>query len=357
MSKLIKTLKGRLGRNVLFWAIVAFFIATLNSSANDYPLKVYALYKTITTVLLFLLTCTNNFFLIPKTLAKKRYWLFFTGLIFELAIFSISYLLVLKQMVGMYADIEVYEVSIITSPVSTDWSFGAFFDEGISYAFGLLMWLAVFTLAWFANDRINKERIAKEAEKKRLEAELSLLRNQISPHFLFNTLNNIYGLTLKKSDVAPEAILKLSALMRYMLYESDEELVSFEKEQEAMQAYINMELLRLPEAEDKLKFTVEADKEYKIPTLLWLPMLENAFKYATRVISDNYFIDYTCKVEHGVLTIESSNSYKEDIPLEKGGLGLTNLRKRLSILYQDKYSIDEKRSNGVYTISVKIELD
>ncbi len=357
MRNLRKLLNSRLAKNVYFWIFVIAFMYTLNSSANAYPKHVYLQYKLATTTLLLLLTYTNNLLIVPYTLAKRKYLVYVVGVVVELCIFSIAYLFLLKKMLLAHPDIHIYEVSLITSPISTDFSIGVFLDEMLIFAFGLFMWLMAFTTAWYMQAYGAKERQAAEAKQKQTEVELRMLRNQISPHFLFNTLNNIYGLSLKKSDAAPESILKLSSLMRYMLYDANQKLMPFEKEKEVMQAYIDMELLRLDNKE-RLKFHVAADHNYEIPALLWLPILENAFKYATRVITTDYFIDYSFTINEGEMIIKSSNSYKAQIKQDDSaqGLGLANFRKRLDILYGSDYTISENKEENVYDIKVTIKL-
>lgn len=357
MDKALSFIRSRLGRNIIFWTLTALFVYTMNSNADEYSQGVYLLYKFATTSLLFLLTMCNNFLLIPKTLAKKKYVLFVLGMITELLVFSVAYLLLLKQMLYDYAGIHVYEVSLITSPVSDSLTFAVIIEEIGLFAFGLFLWVLTFTMAWYMNDHARKVKEIKEVKEKQMETELHLLRNQLSPHFLFNTLNNIYGLTLKKSDIAPEAVLKLSSLMRYMLYETEGKYTDFEKEKEVMQAFIDMECLRL-NSTDGLDFTIDADRNYELSPLLWLPVLENAFKYATRVIDDNYHINFIFRVSGSVLTIESENSYKETNgnSIETGGVGLKNLYKRLSILYPDKHTVVVNKKNNVYSFKLQVEL-
>lgn len=357
MSKLSASLRSRTARNIYFWVIAILFIFDVNSHADTYPKSVYLSFKACSIVLLFILTWLNNFVIVPKTMGKRRYALYIVSALALVLAFGALYVLIFKVMLHYYPGIEVYEVSILTSPVTTDWSAATFIQEVLSFAFGLLIWVVVFTMAWYMNAYTEKEKQVEKAKKKQLETELRLLRNQLNPHFLFNTLNNIYGLALKKSDKAPDSILQLSSIMRYVLYDANAATMPYEKEKEVMNAYIDMELLRLQQKEN-VAFYINADDNYKLPPLLWLPILENAFKYATRVITDNYFIDYHFSIENGVLTIRSSNSYKEgvDKQLNAGGLGLNNLHKRLSILYSGKYQLKEKKENGVYSIDLTISL-
>lgn len=357
MNNLGNILRTRLARNVYFWIIVVLFMLGLNNYVTAYDRSVYLMFKGLTTLLLFLLTIANNFVVIPRTLAKKRYGLYTLVTFLLLTLFSFLYVLLMKVMYLHYPDIKVYEVSFVTSPVTDVWTVSEFVTDMLTYAFGLFMWVGVFTMAWYMNAYWIQEKRTREAKQKQLETELRLLRNQLNPHFLFNTLNNIYGLTLKKSDLAPESVLQLSSIMRYVLYDANTATMPYEKEKEIMQAYIDMELLRLQQKE-KVTYSIEADDNYRIPPLLWLAVLENAFKYATRVIADSYFIDYHFSIENNVLQIRSANSYKEgaDKNLNSGGLGLSNLRKRLDILYPEKYQLTETKEQGVYSINVIIPL-
>ncbi len=126
-----------------------------------------------------------------------------------------------------------------------------------------------------------------------------------------------------------------------------------------MNAYIDLELLRLSDV-DQLHFTIVSDNNYHIPPLLWLPVLENVFKHATRVITDNYFIEYRFEILDHVLTIYSKNNYKSNgsgqTKEKNGGIGLENLKKRLSLLYPDKHAIETSNDDSFYTTELKIYL-
>lgn len=354
MTVTFKTLGSRLARNIFFWILVVWFFYELNADADDYPKQVYLRYKFFSLLILFTLTYINNLLLVPKLLAqKKRIWYFLSAASL-LIITSAAYVLLFKHMLQHFPDIKIYEVSIITSPVSNTLSLSAIMDEIPTFAFGLLMWLAAFTMAWYMQDHSRQEKLAQQAAHKQTEAELELLRNQLNPHFLFNTLNNIYGLSLQKSDKAPQSILKLSSIMRYMLYDTDMPLVSFEKEKEVMQAYIDMELLRLQDT-GNFHFTIEADRDYRLPPLLWLPILENTFKHGTRHIAEQYHIDFSCTIYNSKLHITSSNNCMNTTN-EPGGVGLANLRKRLDILYPEKYQLHVGRQHDVYKTELTVYL-
>lgn len=347
-------LSSRLAKNIYFWLFALLFIYKLNSGVNKYPQSVYLLYKGALAALLMILTYINNLLLVPRLLARKKHWWYALSATVLLLIISTGFVVVFKNMLGQYPLAEIYEISIITMPVGPDWTTEALTEEIVGYAFGLALWLGAFTMAWYMQDHSRQEKKAKEAAHKQTEAELELLRNQLNPHFLFNTLNNIYGLSLQQSDKAPESILKLSSIMRYMLYDTAAPQVSFEKEKEIMQAYIDMELLRLQDT-GNFKFTIDADDNYHLPPLLWLPILENTFKHGTRFIAERYFIDFSCTICNHKLYITSANNCMPSNN-EQGGVGLTNLRKRLDILYQGNYVLNTRQHDNVYKTELTVYL-
>lgn len=355
MALSMNILNTRVARNVYFWIIMILFIITLNdANATVYPKYIYLSYKFSTLILFAILVYINNLVLVPKFLAKRKRGMYFLSATVLLLCISTAFVLLFKHMLNTYPQISIYDVSILTSPVNTDWSLSNILEEIPVYAFGLLMLQAAFTMAWYMNAYAKQERIAREAAHKQTQAELSMLRGQLNPHFLFNTLNNIYGLSLQKSDIAPEAILKLSSIMRYILYESNIDNVSVDQEKELMQAYIDMELLRLPKDSD-FSFEIETDKDYNIPPLLWMPVLENVFKHGTRFIDDNLYIRYSFKIINNELNIDATNKFKIGA-VSKGGVGLENLTKRLEILYPKQHIISTIQEEDTYRIHVSVNL-
>lgn len=355
LIRLRSILGSRTARNIYFWVFALAFLLLINQG-DEYPAWIYVRAKLATSALLIVMTYFNLLVLIPWSLKRKKNHRYVFSAIGLVLVMSFLYVVVVKALLMYHPKLEPYQISLVTSPVGDDWALMTILGEMVIYAVGLAIWVTIFTMAWYMNEYHNQEKRAVEAAAKQRETELHLLRNQLSPHFLFNTLNNIYGLSLKKSDITPEAILKLSALMRYMLYETNEKTISFEKEHEVMKAYIDMELLRLQDS-DNYKFHIETDKNYDIPPLLWLPVLENAFKYATRAISDNQQIDFRFTIQDGMMTIAATNSYKDMAKTEQGGVGLNNLRKRLEMLYSDKHTMTIKRDNGIYSILVTIDMN
>jgi len=194
-------------------------------------------------------------------------------------------------------------------------------------------------------------------QQKQTETELNFLRAQINPHFLFNTLNNLYALALRKSDKSPDAILKLSSILRYLLYDANTANASFEKEKEIMEAYIDIESLRLDNS-TRLHIHISADEPYQVPPLLWLPVLENVFKHGTRIISEDNPVEFRFEIINNKLIIYSKNKEKMLVKTdeEHGGIGLTNLQKRLALLYPGRHHLSVSQEDNYYISEVKIDL-
>ncbi len=352
VSKTIKIVTGRLARNIYFWVLFA-------STRFDFK---YTNWQLLITMALFALLATavyiNNLILVPRLLARKKRlaWIIsYTGLVF---IISFIYLYTIKWMLHTYPGSSTGSVSPIMSSQETGTltiasilnELSTFFN--VIFIFGLM-----FTLCWLAMDYARQQKMLEEATIKQTETELNFLKSQINPHFLFNTLNNLYALTVKKSDDAPDIVSKLSTILRYLLYESNVSTISFEKEKEMMQAYIDLELLRITNKEN-MQFAITTDKPCSIPPLLWIPVLENVFKHGTRFISSQYFIEYRFAIENNMLTICSKNSYKAEPAAkeEQKGIGLANLRKRLLLLYPGRHEIVTKQEDNYYITEVKIAL-
>jgi LytS/YehU family sensor histidine kinase len=271
--------------------------------------------------------------------------------------YGVLYSLFVKAMMHYNPPLKAYQIVFLHWPQSSKLTVTSVLIESLGYIFTWTLWTIIFTMAWFATDYSRQQKAMILAQQKQVETELNFLKSQINPHFLFNTLNNLYALALKKSDLTPDAILKLSAILRYLLYESNTPTVSFDKEKEIMEAYIDLELLRLTD-KDNLHFTISADKPYHLPPLLWLPVLENVFKHGTRTMSGNNVVEYYFEIKNDQLFIFSKNNEKmlAKSTSENGGIGLTNLEKRLEILYPHKHSISARHENNYYISEVKIDL-
>lgn len=204
----------------------------------------------------------------------------------------------------------------------------------------------------------NQEKI-KDLEKQNLKNELEFLKSQIQPHFFFNTLNNLYSLTLKKSDLAPEVVVKLSDLMSYMLYESDSQETTLRKEVEHIKNYLDLESLRFGKRLH-LDFQVLGEVEQKkIPPLLLLPFIENAFKHGTSHETGEIHLKIVLQVQAQRLLFEVVNPrFENQNPRKKHkGLGLKNVKRRLDLLYGKQYHLAIQPTAKEYVISLELPFE
>lgn len=351
-------LRSRLARNIYMWIVIFYIVLNNDVENRTYAPGIYVLGVIITSTIIATLTYLNNLLLIPKFLAQKRIGIYVVTIVTSLGVFSVLFIVALKLIVRYYPHMLIHQVSLISTPISTDWSLSAILDEIGMFVFGFSLWLFTMTMAWFMNDYAHQKNLAEEAQKKQVETELHFLKSQVNPHFLFNTMNNLYALALKKSDKGPDAILRLSSILRYLLYDSNVDNIPIEKEMEIMKAYIDLELLRLPSQND-FRFTIEVDGNYNISPLLWLPILENIFKHGTGVISNSYFIEYSFVIKNDVLNIHSKNNYKPATGnglIKAGGIGMGNLKKRLSLLYPDAHRLNFEKDEAYYIVDLEIKL-
>lgn len=193
-----------------------------------------------------------------------------------------------------------------------------------------------------------------------IQSELRFLKSQINPHFLFNTLNNLYALTLKKSDKAPEIVLKLSEIMRYMLYECNEKQVPLEREVQYIQNYLDLERLRQPKGAD-IQFVTEGLISHQmIAPLIFVPFLENSFKHGlNHHTRGGGYVHLHLKVEGEQLMffIENNKPDPPPPPSSSGGIGLANVRQRLDLLYPGKYTLEIQDEPLRYAVTLRMTLD
>ena len=196
-------------------------------------------------------------------------------------------------------------------------------------------------------------------EKQHITSELALLKAQINPHFFFNTLNNIYALTYSDIPLSREALLKLSRMMRYVLYETLQDTALLSKEISFIKDYIELMKIRL-HAHTTLRFTEpELYNEYSVAPMLLLPFIENAFKHGTSSLQKAE-IRIDLNVENSTLTLKVENQILESEAnqLTKGGIGLANTKRRLNLLYPNRHEllIEENTENRTYSVLLKIEM-
>lgn len=202
-----------------------------------------------------------------------------------------------------------------------------------------------------------EKRRAGQLEQERLVAELQFLKTQINPHFFFNTLNNLYGLALERSDKTPDLLLRLSDIMSYLLYESGAETVSLRKELDILEAFIELEKLRHGDRAE-VTFEVKGEADYwRIPPLLLLPFVENAFKHGLKNGSHTCRISIALTIRSDELCFAVRNDFvaTSDFPSANAGVGLENVRRRLALLLPDRHRLETGTEEGMFFILLKIQ--
>jgi len=191
------------------------------------------------------------------------------------------------------------------------------------------------------------------------ELALKVLKAQLHPHFLFNTLNNLYGLSLQKSAATPDGILKLSVLLDYLLYAAEKDSVSLHQEVELLDNYISLEKLRYGK-ELSVKSSISEDLvSLRIAPLILLPLAENAFKHGQKANDGCLHLTILLTVEQTQLKVVLGNSFQSSLPRAKshGGIGLQNLRERLDLLYPESYELDFRVTEDWFEVELQISLN
>lgn len=285
----------------------------------------------------------NLLYLIPKFLVQKRFLPYF-------------FLLLLSVFVVVPIELMLLHLKMQHFPALQQRLLNNQSDYyAIAFLIGLLSTVAKIVKDWF-----RQQRIQKDLERQNMQSELRFLRSQINPHFLFNTLNNLYALTLKKSEQAPEVVLRLSEMMRYMLYECNEKRVPLAKELNYMRNYLELERQRHgQDIEISFEWTGGDVNQHRIAPLLFIPFLENSFKHGiSRSIESGYVrLAMGVKNKKVHFEIENSKPKQHDANYHQGGIGLTNSRRRLAILYPEHHELLIKDQPDAYRVELKIDLD
>ncbi|MEN8120546.1 MAG: histidine kinase [Bacteroidota bacterium] len=229
----------------------------------------------------------------------------------------------------------------------------------ITNIFSVIMVLLVSTL--YRNEMVKreKEEEASLLKNQMLEAESKLLKWQINPHFLFNTLNNIYALSLMKSDRTPDAVHRLSEMLRYVIYDCNEEYVVLEHELNYIKGYIALQLLKDDEISNVHFEFADIDTKLKIAPMLLISYIENSFKHSKIEDLNNGWINIKLETIGKTLHFEVKNSIPEIEPAKdkQGGLGLENVKRRLELIYPGRYNLNVMKTEKEYSVKLTLELN
>ncbi|WP_138991331.1 sensor histidine kinase [Larkinella sp. C7] len=324
-----------------YWILITgFFLYEKRYLIYKASLSYFALCVVVRIGMLIGIAYLNLHYFLPRYLLKKRYARYFS-----MVLLSILGYLIFQ---GLF---DYYLYGYVLGPMrNSNWV------ETLSYNFFSTLWyLGLMVALKLSIDWYEQQRMLQRIAVEKLQAEVNFLRSQVNPHFLFNILNNLYALTLKKSELAPEMVLKLSEMMEYMLYDSDNAYVPLEKEISYLQSYINLERIRYRDYSDiSLKIDGNTDGQ-EIAPLLLLPLVENAIKHGVGKQAANARLHSTLYVNQSEVQFTVENSKPAASPkAEKGGIGLANLRKRLELLYPGRYTFHTEDGPESYKASLRI---
>ena len=228
----------------------------------------------------------------------------------------------------------------------------------LQHFINLFFFVIITSFLKFLREFFRKQEQLIKAENEQLKTELSLLKAQVNPHFLFNTLNNLYGLIVQnQNEQAANITLKLSDLMRYLLESSKIEKVSLQKEVKFLDDYLVLEKIRLAQNVD-IRFDISGfEDEIFVAPLLFIPLVENAFKHGLQSISENNFAHFTLALQGKELYFEAKNSVYNNLSVqEKSGTGLENLRKRLMLIYPEKHMLAIEQKDKIFKVILHLNL-
>lgn len=325
MSRLDKWIDNKIVQNLFIWFFLFIILLSTIQAEN----------KALTTFFAILLLAPavyiNNLFILP--LFRKNTLIFFLLFIGNTLFFSA---------------IAIFFITLFENQA---------FEWKLLFNFlGIMILALVFGSAL----KIARDSIMRRQQEK--EAELKLLKAQLNPHFLFNTLNNLYGLSVMKSDKLPGLMLKLSDLLRYSLYETKETLVPLEKEIQYLENYISLEKIRLEDT-TTIQFTKTGNlSSQKIAPMLFIVFVENAFKHLGVSVEEKSRVVVSIKEVNDRLIFKCENTkYKmgaaiENLEKGKNGIGLMNAKKRLTLMYPERHSLHITENDKTYNIELAIDL-
>ncbi|MGQ1909734.1 sensor histidine kinase [Marinifilum sp. RC60d5] len=345
-SNLAKIINTSWVQHLSYWLFYMIFFA-FTWGSYDMNFKKTLLVELINLPAKIILVYWVIYYLFPVFLYKRRIWLFI--LLFGLSLFVVA-------LIGRFTDnhiiLKYYLTQFKIFPV---FNFIQIIRNMINLGTVMTIPFIIKLVEYLNLIAQNEQNLAKE----KLEAELSFLKNQVQPHFLFNTLNSLYSLILKKSDQSLDVILKLSELLRYMLYETNTKQVNLSKEVESIKNYIELEKIRHGDKID-LSINIWGDiNSNNIAPMIILPFIENSFKHSTKGFDKKSWITIDIGVKENKLKLNIENSIPNSSADQNsivGGIGLQNVKRRLSLIYPEKYDLKIETNKESYCVHLNLEL-
>ncbi len=345
-----RLLQNRVLKHTLFWLFI-LLMAPITSGDGISHAKEALIFRGVGMPLKMVATYLLVYYQIPKLLQKKKYVQFIVSLVISIAVISIAY---------RFNNIYIAE-TIAGLGIEKDsfWDIVTQFDNTyLSYAPRAYFSATTFLVLKMVMDRASVRRELDTLQKEKAIAELNFLKAQIHPHFLFNTLNNLYALTLDKSDQAPEVVAKLSEILDYILYQSRESKVLIQKEVELLENYIALEKLRYG---DRLQLSFSHSLENPkavIAPLILVSIVENAFKHGASGVTKDTAIEIDLEEKAGRIFFRVFNTKahldQSDEMNYKEGIGVKNVKRQLELTYPNRYTWIVDPQDETYEVQLTI---
>lgn len=344
-GRLAAVFQNRVVQHTLFW-LFSFYVLLRMFAYQDEFEKVNIIYTFLFHLSLIFVVYLNLLWLIPRYLKPGRYFTYgflALGLVLAGSLLNrVTFNSLADQIFPGYYFISYYR-------------FGEILQFVLAY-FCITMLLKL-SKGWFQIKE--QEKKIHRLEREKLNSELRVLKSQLNPHFLFNSLNNLYSLTLEEDPRTPEAILQLSENLRYVLYDAEAAVVDLSQEVDFIRNYVALQTLRAPEAAD-IQLSAEVPSgQGKVAPLIFLPFIENAFKHGLKGAVDEAYVHIFLKTENGRLFFRTENNSgrsAEDLPAEEGGVGIANARRRLQLLYPGQHKLDISPSAHAFIVTLELPL-
>lgn len=334
--------------HLFFWTsvyLLYIYVFGYNSGNGNYTRVFSSFLMPITMASCYVFTN----YLIPRYLILKRYSYFLLYSIYTFVLTAFAAILSV-----FYALIFILDLKMAELPVAKSLPFVLITVYLVVFVAGGVSLLRHYYSSSTKNDSLKTKVL--EAQLKLKEQELKYLKMQIHPHFLFNTLNTLYGFALTKADETPDMILRLSNLLDYLLYQADKPLVSLSTEMEHIQDYIELEQIRFNDSLDVNVKVTELPRDIQIAPMLLIPFVENAFKHGGRSLENKLMVRMTLAYSDSKVFFEISNSVSTHGPDEEGeGIGLKNIEKRLEMLYPNKHDLEIFREQRSFKVKLMID--
>lgn len=333
---------------MIYWLAWTLFYASSNSGYHAEGFTTWFLVEAVILPVKLFYVYSVAYFLLPTFLLRKRYTWFF---------------LLAGAMAFLGAGlIHLVDITMIKPHILGRHLYGYFLHTKVVYKILDLIYISSFpVLIKLWQRQVQQERRAQKLTTEKLGAELQLLRNQLQPHFLFNTLNNLYGMVLSGHRRAAEVVMRLSDMMSYMLYECNSNQIALEREITQLKNYIELEKVRYG---DRLEVSFEVGGQLEgqqVAPLLFIAFWENAFKHGPAQMEQPSWISGSLWVEDHKLDFRLENSVpvkleEDEGPGPNGGIGLSNVKKRLNLIYPERYTLQTRDEGETYFVSLNIDL-